>query len=83
MSFKSGLLQLALASSLVSVAAAESPVAQIGVIIDGPWSVDDHDQVRQYFAREVQELTQGEFDVRFTRRARRCAGPVPRRTRAG
>ncbi|MFT5085714.1 MAG: outer membrane protein [Planctomycetota bacterium] len=43
---------------------AQGAPVRIGIVIDGPWSMD-HQQVRALFEREVVELTRGEFDVRF------------------
>ncbi len=41
----------------------ELPVVNIGIIGDGPW--DRNNELREFFQREILELTSGEFDVRF------------------
>ena len=43
--------------------AADLPVVQIGMVIDGPW--DRNDEIRSAFEQEILNLTGGEFDVRF------------------
>ena len=44
-------------------AAAELPQVRVGVVVDGPWSID-REAGRSAFARELTELMQGEFEVR-------------------
>ncbi len=43
--------------------AAEEPVVNIGVVVDGPWL--NNDWIRELTSTEVKTLTEGEFDVRF------------------
>lgn len=42
----------------------ELPIVRIGVIVDGSW--EQNDLVRQLTIGEVERLTEGEFDVRFS-----------------
>lgn len=44
-------------------AAAELPVIDVGIVVDGPWERNDY--VRDLTRQELQVLTDGEFDVRF------------------
>jgi outer membrane protein TolC len=44
-------------------ATAEVPVVRVGVVVDGPWALNE--VVRALTISEVTALTEGEFDVRF------------------
>ncbi|MDH3402528.1 MAG: TolC family protein [Acidobacteriota bacterium] len=48
-------------------AAAEGPIVRIGVVVDGPWALND--AVRELTEGEITALTDGEFDVRFPEEA--------------
>ena len=60
---QAGLALLLALSPVASGGAAELPVVRIGVVIDGPSSID-RETGRLLFERELTELTRGEFDVR-------------------
>lgn len=47
----------------VAPLAAEEPVVRVGVVVDGPWSMNP--MIRELTTAEVTALTEGEFDVRF------------------
>ena len=49
--------------SWVAPLAAEEPVVRVGVVVDGPWSLNR--MIRELTTTEVAALTEGEFDVRF------------------
>lgn len=57
------LLALLMAPSM-SVEAAELPLFRIGVVVDGPWSID-RETGSAVFEEEILKLTRGEFDVRM------------------
>jgi len=58
-----GLLLLFPAALALPAGAADLPVIRIGVVVDGPWSIDQ-ETGRAIFEGELVELTRGEFDVR-------------------
>ena len=59
-----GSVALALLAALAApLGAADLPQIRIGVVVDGPWSIE-REEGRATFEQEVVELTRGEFDVR-------------------
>jgi outer membrane protein len=48
----------------MSVEGAELPLFRIGVVVDGPWSID-RETGSAVFEEEILKLTRGEFDVRM------------------
>lgn len=49
--------------ALATISEAQTPVVEIGVVMDGPWAKSD--EVMDLFEHEIDELLRGEFDVRF------------------
>ena len=42
---------------------AQSPVVEVGIVLDGPW--ERNDETLAVFQKETLDLTRPEFDVRF------------------
>ncbi len=58
-----GLCVLLAGLAPVPAASAETPSFRIGVMVDGPWSMNV--TIRELTVSEITALTEGEFDVRF------------------
>lgn len=63
-----GVWAMGLLCAAAAAAAAQPARVNIGVVIDGPW--ERNAEVERLFQREIADLLQGEFDVRFPETAR-------------
>ncbi len=60
-----GLLFALIVCLTLSLSAAQLPVKRIGIVIDGPW--ERNDEIRSLFQKEILDLLQRDYDVRFPR----------------
>ena len=60
-----GLLFTLIVCLTLPLSAAELLVKRIGIVFDGPW--ERNDEIRSLFQKEILDLMQGDYDVRFPR----------------